>query len=265
MQLDGVRGLSRRGVIPALLRHDLHRGQREGVPTRADDGHAQLHALGPRLHERPLADLQRLAQRLCQLFGVLDAGNAMGGAAGRGLHTQRKAARKTTFHLGKRRFHAPQLERAARKRQRLRDRCRDQVLREVVVRLERLGERRLVVGEATHRRAAANARQADRGERVLDVAGFAVTAAQAADGRIGLRAQQIVDERAVRLEQLGLVLGLFQRRHHVVRRGKRALGLERAACDHRYLQAHLGPPFPVCCALPAQQLVEKRHGIPHGP
>ena len=78
-----------------------------------------------------------------------------------------------------------------------------------MVRLERLGERRLVVGEAAHRRAAAHARQADRGKRVLDVAGFAVAATQAADGRIGLRAQQIVDEGAVRLEQLGLVLGLF--------------------------------------------------------
>ena len=134
-----------------------------------------------------------------------------------------------------------------------------------MVRLERLGERRLVVGEAAHRRAAAHARQADRGKRVLDVAGFAVAAAQAADGRVGLRAQQVVDEGAVRLEQLGLVLGLLQGRHHVVRRGKRALCLERTACDHRYLQAHLGPPSYVCCSLAAQQLVEKRHGISHGP
>ena len=227
MELHGAGGCARGGVVPAGVRHDLHRRQRERIPARADNGNGQFDAFDPLLCQRAVGKLQGLVQRFGKLLGVLHAANALGGAGACGFHTQRIAAGNTAFHLGQHRFGTPCSERAARQRQRLRRNRGGHVFRKVVVRLQRFGKARLVVGAAAHGRAATHAWHVGGFKGVLDVAGFAVRSAQAVDGHIGLGTQKRVHQAAVNHNKFRLVFCFFQRCDNVIRRDDRTLRFER--------------------------------------
>ena len=92
IEINGIGIEARCGIVQSRLRHDLNRGKRMGIPPLAQNRYGHLHALDPLLDNHMFVEREGVEYRLAQIFDAINAMNAQGRPAMRGLHGHGEAA-----------------------------------------------------------------------------------------------------------------------------------------------------------------------------